>query len=262
MCDGWVLVLNKQRHDHTSSNWKIFTLRLFSKSNNIVYLSGIWITPTFSIALLCWDHRSEKVRNYPTIFVIPFNHIFLWRNADCGWSISADQLIYRVNAWANVWSQICSSFGEKLCFCSFTSTVWVILFTSKTVKIDTFESSDAIIFMSWWCFDVLFTFLLMSSYFANRLNPSRIQFPFTSSSGLIILHWRGPWRGQSKSAQTLPFMSALVSMSHWVSQAMSRRLDGPFPPFLMLLSWAAAPCAPPPPFKLQKRYIDSSKPGL
>jgi len=178
MCDGWVLVLNKQRHDHTSSNWKIFTLRLFSKSENIVYLSGIGITPTFSIALLCWDHRSEKVRNYPTIFVIPFNHIFLWRNADCGWSISADQLIYRVNAWANVWSQICISFGEKLCFCSFTSTVWVILFTSKTVKIDTFESSDAIIFMSWWCFDVLFTFLLMSSYFANRLNPSRIRFPF------------------------------------------------------------------------------------
>jgi hypothetical protein len=86
--------------------------------------------------------------------------------------------------------------------------------------------------MMFW-FIVYFSFYLLT--FSKRLNPSRIQFPFTNSSGLIILHWGSPWRGKSKSAQTLPFMSALVSMSHWVSQAVSRRLDGPFPPFLALL---------------------------
>ena len=177
MCDGWVLVLNKQRHDHTSSNWKIFTLRLFSKSDNIVYLSGIWITPTFSIALLCWDQRSEKVRNHPTIFVILFNHIFQWRNDNCGWYISADQLIYGMNAWANVWSQICSSFGEKLSVCSFKSTVWVIFFTSKTVKIGEFESSDAIMFMSQWCFDLLFTFLFICWHFLNVWIHHGYKFP-------------------------------------------------------------------------------------
>ena len=98
--------------------------------------------------------------------------------------------------------------------------------------------------MMFW-FIVYFTFDLF--IFSNRLNPSRIQIPFTSYSGLITGHRRRAWSGQSTGADSLPFMSALISISHWVPQAMSRRPDGLFPPFLASFQWTAAPCPLPPP---------------
>ena len=147
-CDGWALRRSEKRHAHSSLNWKIFSSGLFYKSNNIVYFCGICMAPTFSIVLLCWDRRSETVRKYPTFVVMLFNNIFLWRYADCGWSLLENQLIYGANAWANAWSQICCSFGENLSVCFFTSTICVTLFTPETVKIDYFESKYVIILMS------------------------------------------------------------------------------------------------------------------
>jgi hypothetical protein len=157
MSDGRALRRSDKGHAHISSNWKIFTSRLLFKSGIIVHFCSICKAPTFSIALLSWDHRSENVRNYPTFVIMLFNYIFLWRNADCGWSILGTQPIYGANAWANVWSQICCSFGEKLSVCSFTSTICVTLFTPETLKIDAFESKYVIILMSWWSLGMIFT---------------------------------------------------------------------------------------------------------
>jgi hypothetical protein len=55
--------------------------------------------------------------------------------------------------------------------------------------------------------------------------------PFLGSSGLIMEDRHRTWCGQLTRAQT-SIMSALISISHLVSQSLCRRLDGLFPPFL------------------------------
>jgi hypothetical protein len=184
MSDGWALRRSEKGHAHATSNWKIFTSRLFSMSNNIDYFWGIWIAPTFSIALLCWVHRSEKVRNSPSSVMMQINNIFPWRNAGCGWSILLNQLIYRVNAWADMSSRICISFGEKLNVCSWISITLMIYYTSETVKIDTFETRHVIIVMSWWSLGMIFTLDLMSLYLFTFWTRSRYIFPKSAAAPL------------------------------------------------------------------------------
>ena len=115
-----------------------------------------------------------------------FNYIFLWRNADCGWSILKNQPIYGVNAWPSAWSQICCSFGEKLSVCSFTSTICVTLFTPETVKIDAFESKFVIISMLWWSLGMIFALELMSSYFLTIWLHHRYSFPKSAAAALSL----------------------------------------------------------------------------
>jgi len=220
------------------------------------------MAPTFSITLLCWDQRSETVRKYPTFVVMLFYNIFLWRNASCGWSTLKNQLIYGANAWASVWSQICSSFGENLIVFSFIRTICGAFFISKTVKIYPFECRDVKILISWWSLGMIFTLELMLSFFSHHLNPFQIHFPYFSSSGLITGRRHRTWSGQCTGAQALRFMTALISMSHWVSQAMSRRLALLFPPFPWVISVDSSSLSPSPPLKLQKSSLDSSTAGL
>jgi hypothetical protein len=186
MSDGWALRRSEKGHAHATSNWKIFTSRLFSMSNNIDYFWGISIAPTFSIALLCWVHRSEKVRNSPSSVMMQINNIFPWRNAGCGWSILPNQLIYRVNAWADMSSRFCISFGEKLNVWSLISITLMTYYTLETVKIDTFETRHVIIVMSWWSLGMIFTLDLMSSYFLTIWTHPRYTFPKSAAAALLL----------------------------------------------------------------------------
>ncbi len=171
--------------------------------------------------------------------------ILFWRKAHVRWSILANHLIYGVNAWANVWTHICGSFGEKLSVYSFTSTYYIVtVFTSETGgnwHIREQMCLEADLMMVFGCVD--FTIDIM--IFAHHLNP------FLGSSGLIMEDWYRTWCGQLTRAQT-SIMSALISISHLVSQSLCRRLDGLFPPFLESLLWAAAPFLPPSPVNSKK----------
>ena len=179
-------------------------------------------------------------------------YIFQWRNSDCEWSILANQLIYVVNARANVCSPICISFGEKLSVFSLHQ-----YFLYDLVHIRNSEN---------WCtweqicryIDVMMMFGCVVNFtfdgmiVTHHLNPSQIPFPYISECRLIMGRWRHTWIGQSTGAQKVPSMTALMSTSHWVSHGMPDDSMGSFPPFHEPFLWASAPCPPPPPLYSQK----------
>ena len=115
-----------------------------------------------------------------------FYNILMWRNADCGSSFVEYQLIDGVKAWANAGSKICSSFGEKLSVCSFTSIVWVIFCISSNSKNRIFESKYFTILMSRWSLSMLFSLHLTSLYSLTIWTHPRCTFPKAAAAALSL----------------------------------------------------------------------------
>ena len=180
--------------------------------------------------------------------------ISLWRKAHVRWSILANHLIYGMNAWANVWTHICGSFGEKLSVYSFTSTYycdrvhirnrWKLAHSRANVSWGWFHDDVWVCWLHYWYYDIRSSFEPIPRQqrsYHGRSAPYLVW----AAHPCTNFHYERSYIDQSLG------VSVLVPTTRW---ALS-----PFP-WVITVSGSYLP--PSLSCKLQKSLIDTSKAGL